>query len=57
LAGFYIPSATEPLAGSPRLLSEPAMFLPGTGEETKLGRDETIFAAREDIRKRALDID
>jgi len=28
----------------------------GTGDETKLGRDETILAFGEDIRKRALDI-
>jgi hypothetical protein len=56
LAGFYLLSATEPLAGSPRLLSERAMFHPPAGDETKLGRDETIFASREDIRKRALDI-
>jgi hypothetical protein len=32
------------------------MFRRRSGEETKLGRDETIFAAREDIRKRALAI-
>jgi hypothetical protein len=33
------------------------MFLPADGDETKLRWDETIFAPREDIRKRALGID
>jgi hypothetical protein len=32
------------------------MFLPVMGDETKLRRDETIFAFGEDIRKPALDI-
>jgi hypothetical protein len=33
------------------------MFRPVSGDETNLERDETIYAAREDIRKPALAID
>jgi len=39
-----------------RLLCKPAVFLRRVGDETKLRRDETIFAAGEDIRKPALGI-
>jgi hypothetical protein len=41
-----------------RRVSSPAraMFHPSGGDETKLRRDETIFAAGEDIRKPALSI-
>jgi hypothetical protein len=53
---FYLYSANEPLQGAARLLCKPTVFLPGMGDETKLRRDETIFASGEDIRKRALDI-
>jgi hypothetical protein len=54
--GFYIPSANEPLPGSARLLCRQTLFRPTGGDETKLGRDETIFQAGEDIRKPALGI-
>jgi len=35
-------------------LGEPAMFRRSGGDETKLGRDETIFGAGEDGRKLAV---
>ena len=54
---FYFGSANEPVQGWRRLLGGLAVFHPPAGDETKLRRDETIFATGEDVRKPALSID
>ena len=51
---FYLASANEPVPGSGRLLGNRPLFRRSMDDETKLGRDETIFRGGEDSRKLAL---